>query len=446
MKYALNNPQKGFLSFRRQLVMLSLVPLLLAVVATIVISWKSEQDKKKVILDNIKEKVEAKIDDYVEQIQDLSKINKNIIKDTDYKDIFRLQEIFWKQIQFNPYLNQIFYANKEGTYVSVRIERQGKDGNKTFVRYRNKNNKDNQGKIYEFKLDKQGQKEGSPKEIENFDPKTRPWYEDAEDNMKDGWTRAYPQFKPDTQLEEIFGITYYQPSINSETDKFQVVGLDLPLRLIKEYLIDITPREKNYDFLIFDCKKYEMIVRSISEPMFPKNIKDKCKRKDKQKFADNVDNYQVYTFLLDVKIPDYEWLLVIAKPQAVFESSFFILGILVLLIIILAFWVSLFLAHKISQPITIMTETAQALESEDFDSFDKDSLEKIGNQNNELGILAKVFLDMANKVYEREQSMRQKLQQLEETTNQQQKNSLLMEMTEREYLLQLIKKSQKNRQ
>lgn len=93
-----------------------------------------------------------------------------------------------------------------------------------------------------------------------------------------------------------------------------------------------------------------------------------------------------------------------------------------------------------------MTEAAQALESEDFDSFDNDSLEKIGNQNNELGILAKVFLDMAKKVYEREQSMRQKLQELEETTNQQQKTSLLMEMTEREYLLQLIRKSQKNRQ
>ena len=369
------------------------------------------------------------------------------------------------EIQFNPSLNDVFYADEEGGYVSVR---RAEDGTNIFVRYRNK---DTKGKIFEDKFNKQGKRVGKPTIIENApEPRSRPWYKQGKQKGKADWSPAYRfESNTDTQPEKAIGITYYQPLENLRTNQFQgVIGLDLPLRLIEEYLKNIDPTEGKTKFFIFDCSSHnnssklsKMIVHSSIEQKFSdqkvlETIKEnvesspECQSGKEKKTRFMADNYDVSILPLTIKNLDFKWLLVIAIPDKYFiqeasKSVYSILGFSGLLII-LAIPLSVFFARRISQPITIMTEAAQALESENFDSFDNDSLEKIGNRNNELGTLAKVFLDMSQKVYEREKSMNQKLQELEKTTSQQQKNSLLMEMTEREYLLQLIRKSQKNRQ
>ncbi len=472
MKYsASNNPKRVVFSFRWQLFTLILIPSLLAILITTLILRKffldNAQERKDNFYESVKEQVEARIKTYVKNIEDLSEINlykiNFTIGDISYKNTSGLETLFLDQILFNPYLTNIFYADEERGYVSVRRE-QGEDVPNIFVRYRNISTKD---EIYQDEFDDKGVKKVGKRTIieikkQEDEPKNRDWYEQGKKNNH-GWTLPY-KFQSYTDLsseKDRFGITFYRQIKNSQTNQFQgVIAVDLPLRLIEEYLEGIPLTKGKAKFFIFDCSdsndssesdKIIVQVGSKPEPQLRETIFSKCnssKEKNKSSPANN-DNVNIFPLTIP-NLERYNWLLVIDYPDKYFyqealESILSILGVLVLFII-LTIPLSVFFASRISQPITIMTEAAQALESEDFDSFDNDSLEKIGNQNNELGILAKVFLDMAKKVYEREQSMRQKLQELEETTNQQQKTSLLMEMTEREYLLQLIRKSQKNRQ
>ncbi len=471
--YASNNPKRVVFSFRWQLLTLSLTPLLLAIVITTLILLhnidSNNKKRKKDFFNNIKEKVTYIIAHYVQEIEALSEINNITIsrEDISYKNTSRLQTFFLRQIQFNIYLNNVFFADEEGGYVSARLA-VAEDGTNIFVRYRNK---DTKGKIWEDKFNKQGKRVGQRTIIENAsEPRNRPWYKQGKQKGQAEWSPPYQfQSNTDTQSERAIGITYIQPIKNSRTNQFQgVIGLDLPFQLIEEYLKDIDTTKKKAKFLIFDCssqnnssKLSRMIVQSnieqkVSDKKLLETIKKnvetypECQSGKEKNTPFKPEGYDVKIFPLTIENLDFNWLLVIAIPDQYFiqGSKEAVLSVLRFsgLLIILTLPLSLFLARRISQPITIMTDAAHALESENFDSFDANSLEKIGNRKNELGILAKVFLDMTKKVYDREQSMREKLQELEETTSQQQKTSLLMEMTEREYLLQLIKKSQKNRQ
>ncbi len=472
MKYsAPNNFKTVFYSFRLQLLTLILTPLLLAIFTTTLILWKfyldNVQERKYKFYKNTKNQVQKRIETYVRNIEELSEINlykiNNTIGDIGYENTSGLETLFLDEILFNPYLTNIFYADKKRGYVSVRRE-QGEDVTNIFIRYRNISTKD---KIYQDKFNNQGKKMGKPTTIEiknqEDEPTNRNWYEQGKKSQL-GWTLPYKfqSYTDPPSKKDRFGITFYRQIIkNSQTDQFQgVIALDLPLRLIEEYLkgIDLTKGEAK--FFIFDCsysngssESDKMIVQvgTEPEPLLLKTISSECNSDKEKKKNSPANKNNVHIFRLTItNLERSNWLLVIDYPNKYFYKQSFksiisILGVSGLFIIIVI-PASLFFGRRISRPITIITEAAQALESEDFDAFDNDSLEKIGNRNNELGTLAKVFLDMAKKVYKREQLMRQKLQELEETTNLQQKNSLLMEMSERQYLLQLIRKSQKNRQ
>lgn len=90
-----------------------------------------------------------------------------------------------------------------------------------------------------------------------------------------------------------------------------------------------------------------------------------------------------------------------------------------------------------------VTRAAAAVEA---GAFELDSLDSVARRGDSLGQLARVFQNMARQVYAREQSLRQKVQELQIEIDEAKKARQVAEITETEYFRDLCAKAQRLRQ
>lgn len=122
------------------------------------------------------------------------------------------------------------------------------------------------------------------------------------------------------------------------------------------------------------------------------------------------------------------------------------------LFLITVFLINWLLKKMVIQPIIPMARLAQKIGSYETE-MDSDSvpemelkkLDDVAQRYDELGQLARVFRQMANVVYSREQSFFQKLQQLRSETDKAKRAAVLTQVTETDYLQQLLKKARRAR-
>jgi C4-dicarboxylate-specific signal transduction histidine kinase len=103
---------------------------------------------------------------------------------------------------------------------------------------------------------------------------------------------------------------------------------------------------------------------------------------------------------------------------------------------------ALVLARSISRPIRELTGAAQALEK---DSFEPQTLAKVSRNQDDMGHLVRVFMQMAAKVKAREQKLKQKVMELHIEIDETKKARQVAEVTNTEYFQQLQNKAQKLR-
>lgn len=110
---------------------------------------------------------------------------------------------------------------------------------------------------------------------------------------------------------------------------------------------------------------------------------------------------------------------------------------------------ALLLARRISQPIHALTEAAQALEHDDFDSYVLElhqNLAKSTHSQDDIGQLVRVFLKMAEKVRMRDQKLKMQVQELRIEIDETKRANHVAEITENEHFQQLQMKIQKLRE
>jgi len=147
------------------------------------------------------------------------------------------------------------------------------------------------------------------------------------------------------------------------------------------------------------------------------------------------------------------WVLGVSQPKAQFAAPLnrliWLHGSSVLVVGGITAIIALLLARRISRPIHVLTEAAQALEHDDFDSHLlelRQSLGKSTHRQDDIGQLVRVFLNMAEKVRMRDQKLKMQVQELRIEIDETKRASNVTEITENEHFQQLEIKIQKLRQ
>jgi Cache domain/HAMP domain len=147
------------------------------------------------------------------------------------------------------------------------------------------------------------------------------------------------------------------------------------------------------------------------------------------------------------------WVLGVSQPKADFtaplnrliwlnSSSVVIVGGITAII-------ALLLGLNISRPIHALTIAAQALEDDDFDSHVlelRQSLAQLDHTQDDVGLLVRIFLEMAEEVRMRDQKLKMQVQELRIEIDETKRATHVAEITENEHFQQLQKKIQKLKQ
>ncbi len=128
--------------------------------------------------------------------------------------------------------------------------------------------------------------------------------------------------------------------------------------------------------------------------------------------------------------------------QATIQRQLLLAAALAVLVLAAGLLGSAFWARRVTHPVARLSAAAASVESE---TYDPESLADVSARADELGQLARVFQNMARQVYAREQSLKQKVQELQIEIDEAKKQRQVAEITETEYFRDLCAKAQRLR-
>ncbi|MCU0534465.1 MAG: hypothetical protein MUD14_11295 [Hydrococcus sp. Prado102] len=138
------------------------------------------------------------------------------------------------------------------------------------------------------------------------------------------------------------------------------------------------------------------------------------------------------------------WVLGVTKPQDQFAAPLDRLiwenTRSVLVVGAIAAGIAIVLARNISKPICLLTNSARALEQ---NNFDPQTLAVVSRSQDDMGQLVRVFLNMAGEVKARETKLKQRVKELNIEIDEAKKARQVAEVTDTEYFQQLQQKAQK---
>ncbi|OUL34025.1 cache domain-containing protein [Nostoc sp. 106C] len=147
------------------------------------------------------------------------------------------------------------------------------------------------------------------------------------------------------------------------------------------------------------------------------------------------------------------WVLGISQPKALFAIPLHRLiwqhGSSVLIVGGITAIIALLLARRISRPIHALTDAAQALEHDNFDSQVQklyQNLDKLACTPDDIGQLVRVFLQMAEEVRMRHQKLKIQVRELHIEIDETKRANNVAEITENEHFRQLQQKIHKLRE
>jgi methyl-accepting chemotaxis protein len=137
-----------------------------------------------------------------------------------------------------------------------------------------------------------------------------------------------------------------------------------------------------------------------------------------------------------------DWLIVVVIPQADFMDEFNSAALFTLFVGLAVAGVAAFLgliaAQRIIQPIFTITDAAAAIEA---GRFELKSLEAVTKRDDELGKLARIFQHMAVEIYDREQQLKQQVQELDQEIGKFKNDKQVVGLNETSYFVDLLQKA-----
>jgi len=125
------------------------------------------------------------------------------------------------------------------------------------------------------------------------------------------------------------------------------------------------------------------------------------------------------------------------KSISAMIANFYFAGIVTIVLLVIGFGSSIFFVRRITVPIIHLTKAAELVEKGEYNL---PSLVPVSERTDELGQLSRVFQDMAHQVHEREQALKQKVEQLQIRIDRKRQAEDVAEIVETDYFQDLRKK------
>ncbi len=126
-----------------------------------------------------------------------------------------------------------------------------------------------------------------------------------------------------------------------------------------------------------------------------------------------------------------------AQTRLIFEKSRSQLLISLLVVALIAVSLAVWFSSVISRPIASLVNGFRAVEEDAYDSI---KLDGVVERKDEFGWMARVFVQMADQVYTREQALKQEVAYLRIEVDETKRGIQVKQITETEYFQELVKK------
>ncbi|MGJ3251720.1 MAG: PAS domain S-box protein [Elainellaceae cyanobacterium] len=437
LKPALNQIQRW--SKRVPIRAVLVVPFILQISAIVGItgwlSWRNGQEAIHNIAseleDEVSQRIEQKLESHLGIPHLANQINANAVQlDLISLDaVTELDTYFWTQLtdQF-PELSYVALGTQEGEYAGAqRLD----DGEVVLDILEQSPMRS----LNMWQVDNQGNRLLLTKTSPNYDPRQRPWYTVAVEAGKPVWTDIYSYF-----TNQRLAISANQPIYDENGTLLGVASADLTLSQISEFLRDLKIGKTGQTFIIE--RSGLLIATSTAEKPFRQvdgsDEQERVSAVDSQNMLTGataaylVEKFGDFTHISDPQQLDFEldgnqqflrvmpfrdgrginWLIVVVVPESDFtakiDANTRTTVILCLIALMVASVIGIITSDWITRPILRLSEASQAIAAGKLDQ----TVEL--DREDELGILARSFNQMASQLRDSFTTLAKRAQELED--------------------------------
>ena len=391
------------------------VPIITAVGLTGWLALRNGERAVEDLVDRLSEEVTAKVNTRIQSFADIPyqylQVNAAAVRSGNLRlnDLENMGKYFWYQTQITPAVPYVYYGSEAGDFVGVWRQ----SDTLTTLRLRDGTTAPNRT-IH--KLDDNGNREELVR-VQEYDPRTRPWYEAAIQAGNPTWSDIYVFADPPS-----LGLTHVAPFYNQAEDLQGVMAIDLTLADISAFLQGVDPSPSGEVFLLE--RSGDMVASSVEEAPFIE-VGDQQQRLMATDSAnpliqsaavamleqfgtlDQIQTDQSLTFTLNGQ-PHYlrvtpvqdgrglDWLVGVVIPESDFmgqiQANTRNTILLTLLALVGATALGIFMSRQITIPIVRLSRASRAIASGDLDqTVDIDGV-------GEIHLLAESFNQMAGQL------------------------------------------------
>jgi methyl-accepting chemotaxis protein len=405
------------------------------------------------MMKTLSEQVKERLNNYLNAPLTINNINADAIEQgqLNLQNLTQVEHHFWHQTKTFKYVSGIQFGYAERGQLQGIVRE--KNGDKEVLEFNIANDSTNMANTI-YAVDEKGNRAKELRRRPNYDARKRPWYKKAVEVKKPAWTEI---FGKKTSAESQLRLSAVHPVYEKGSDKLKgVLAVDFFLTEISDFLHEIKKGQSKGILIFIVERSGDLVATSSDAPVFidEGNSEDSIKQiaaiksqermiqatavEVDKKFQGGFSGIQKNTPLKfspfgeaqRVQIQPFkelglDWLVVVIVPEKEFMQGFertknvtIVLGIGALAFsVILGLLVTRWLINPILQLNTAATQIKA-------DEFDPKSIAPIAQRSDEIGQLAQVFEEMAEVVYSREQSLKDRVQQLMKETDQAKKAAL----------------------
>jgi class 3 adenylate cyclase len=190
------------------------------------------------VIANLQQRIESEVEAYLRPINGLVTLSRDLLEDDLAATIPDAQvgALGISMLTHAPQLAALYVGNRDGEFVMVRREQ--REGQEVLVTKRIRRSPQAPDG-FEITYTRHGadgravSRETAP--WDQYDPRTRPWYQGADRDRQLHWTDAYPFF-----TDGATGITAAAPVIGADGALQAVIGVDVTLRSISLFLASLS--------------------------------------------------------------------------------------------------------------------------------------------------------------------------------------------------------------
>ncbi|MEB3357928.1 MAG: ATP-binding protein [Synechococcales bacterium] len=399
--------------------------------------WLAFKNGEKAVQD-LAHRYQAELSDHIRQELEwamevphkINRANADLVRQglLDFTDPQELETYFWHQLQRFGSVNYIYAGNEQGGILGV-----GRVGDRTYRIF--ESGDFSAGEYSLYRADEQGDRQERLSIGDEFDARSRPWYEAAVAAKENAWSDVYLYTG-----EKVLGISASYPLYDAAGNLQGVFATDVMLSQISEFLQNLNVGEMGETFIVE--RSGDLVASSTGEPPYvtiaPGELQQRrharasdipliqsTHRQLVEQFGSLAGITSAHHLTLRVEGDRYyvavvpfqdgrglDWLIVVAVPESDFMGQirqntrttlWLCLGALVI-----AIGFGSFTTRWITQPITRLSEASRAIADGQFDR--RVPVQRGG----ELGVLADSFNRMAEHLEDSFRALEQRNQELEE--------------------------------